>query len=87
MATVVKKKQVRNAHRTNVKRLATSIEDAIESHVDDRVKLKALKINLDNKMKVIQKLDEEILEEMTEEADILKEVKIRQFKRIVCSSW
>ena len=74
MSAVEKNKRVRNAHRTNVKRLASSIKDAIESHADDRVKLKALKINLDNKMKVIQKLDEAILEQTTEEADILKEV-------------
>ena len=73
MADFGKLKQVRNAHRTNLKRLEGNINTAIES-AGDMVKLDGYRISLESKMKVIQKLDTDILGHLTDDNEIMKEV-------------
>ena len=69
-----RKKQVRNAHRSNVKRLEGNINNEIQANSDDRVKLNGFKISLESKIKTIQQLDAEILGELTDDDAISKEV-------------
>ena len=72
MATVGKLKQVRNAHRTNLKRLDGNIKTILETKPVDLVKLKGVAISLSKKVQSIQKLDDEILEKTVEEEEINK---------------
>ncbi len=77
MATeeIVKKKRVRNGHRTYVKRSLTDLDNLLEVFDgSQREKIGKIKRILEEKLPVLQNLDEEILGELDEEEEINKEI-------------
>ena len=66
-----RKVNVRRAHRVSVTKSVNQIEDAIESH--DRHRLKLLKQSLTDKLAMLAKLDDDIME-LTGEDDLETEV-------------
>ena len=78
MATVVKMKQVRNAHRTNIKRLEGNINDAVSTRSDDKVTLKGFHISLMNKTRKFSKTP-------TTPKKLLKKSMMRLFMANTCT--
>ena len=73
MAGLAKLKQIRNGHRTHVIKLIDKVKDSTKG--DEPVKATKILLNsLIKKQKVLEKCDESILELLTEDGDVEKEI-------------
>ena len=70
MAALLKLKQVRNVHRTRTKKLM----DKSETDINYLQELKTLLASLKKKQETLENIDAEILQLLTEEDDIEKEI-------------
>ena len=70
MAALVKKKQIRNGHRSHIKRLVGDVENFKE----DIVRLKGVQNNIMNQFATVKTLDQEILDSLSEEGLIETEM-------------
>ena len=69
-----KKKRTRGAHKASATRLIGQIEEVVASAEPSIPRLKTLRTSLEQKLEVIKKLDEEIVDLMEDETEMTSEV-------------
>ena len=68
------KPNIRKGHRAFVTKTKTDVQKELRGDEPDELLLRSLQTTLTEKMERLKILDEEILETLTEEADILAEI-------------
>ena len=75
MATLSNKKKQRGGHRSYVTKIINRVNETLENYdSSNQIMLKQQKVILEECLATLQTLDDQILEMVTEKADIEKEV-------------